>query len=363
MRAPGYVTDESFVTVTLSYRADPEKDSIEWLMRQAAKMPDDRALRREFLLDWTSVEGKPFYPAFTSRPERYVSKDIRFDPALPVYRGFDFGFRHPACVWMQIRPSGRVVVLHDLLPSDIDTYSFRDLVLFLSGETLRPGTDYNLERELDFLSKRDRALEMALQIAEHKPWWLPAGGEPLYSVPFFPPGTHFINLSGPEAYKISATVESNKRERTDAEVFESGGIPLEAAYQSIEAGETLIRKVLHIADDGLPGLLCSPAAVNSINALGGGIVYAKATTANPRPEKSHKDGLFEHVHDAIRYAITHMDVPDAPLPSEDQIQTVRESSELERIVREYANRSAGIEDDGPHEAEEDIWNDLDSWYD
>ena len=144
-RLPGFVVrrsttdneEDSYVIVTLSYRADPDKDSPEWLMRQAARMPDDRSLRREYLLDWASAEGDSFYPNFSNAPERYVStRRAAFNPKLPVYRGFDFGFRFPACIWMQVYPSGRVAVLRDVLPSDIDTYSFRDLVLFLSGQSL-----------------------------------------------------------------------------------------------------------------------------------------------------------------------------------------------------------------------------------
>jgi hypothetical protein len=357
-RAPSVLDEESYVAVTLSYRADPDKDSLDWITRQMAKMPDMRAFRREYLLDWTSAEGASFYPDFADAPERYVSSRIGFTEGLPVYRGFDFGFRHPACIWLQILPSGRLVVLHDLLPSDIDTYSFRDLVLYLSGETLRPGTNYDADNELRILAKTPRAYHYASKFHKAPPWWGPAGALQKYPVPFFPPGTVFRNFSGPEAYKISATVEGNKKERTDAEVFESGGIYLDCAYQSVSAGETLIRKTLLDMAVGGPGLMCSPSAVNTINALGGGVVYAKPSPVNPRPETASKDGLFEHIHDALRYAITHVIDPDQDLPERAVPEQFRETEDL----KEAREQKDSIEEryDTPYEVDTD-WLDLDSF--
>jgi hypothetical protein len=357
-RSPSEEVEDSYVCVTLTYRADPDKDSVEWLMRQAARMPDQRAVRREYLLDWTSAEGAAFYPNFAAAPERFVSSVATFNPKWPVFRGFDFGFRHPACVWMQKTDDGRIHILHDLLPSDIDTHSFRDLVLFLSGQTLRPGTSYDVHRELGYLAERPRAFEYAARYIKAGPWWNPAGPRPDYPVPFFPPGTRFLNYSGPEAYKVAAQVEGNKKERTDAEVFESAGIFLDVAYQSVEAGETLIRKTL-LDRNGVPGLICSPAAVNSINALGGGVVYAKSTPAKPRPDTAAKDGLFEHIHDAIRYTITHVVDPGMELPERVEPEMFRNQEDLEAAMNDEL--LSGWEESGRSYEEDMDWNDLDSF--
>ena len=358
-RAPSPSSKEdSYVCVTLTYRADPKKDSIEWLTAQAARMPDQRAVRREFLLDWTSAEGSAFYPNFADAPERFVSSDVTFDPKRAVYRGFDFGFRHPACVWMQTTEDGRIHVLHDLLPSDIDSHSFRDLVLFLSGQSLHAGTSYDVGKELARLGQRPRAYQYAVRYIKDSPWWTPAGSRQSYHVPFFPPGTRFFNFSGPEAYRINATVESNRKERTDAEVFESAGIYLDIAYQSVEAGETLIRKSLLDRGDGKPGFMCSPAAVNTIDALGGGVVYASPSKVNPRPDTASKDGLYEHVHDSIRYAITHIVDSYTPLPVRAEPSNFRESDDMEDW--EAAQTLHYDEAGNSYEASID-WNDLDSF--
>lgn len=351
-QAPSIVPEESYVCVSLTYRADPDKDSLDWLVRQMAKMPDMRAFRREYLLDWTSAEGNAFYPEFADAPERYVHQKVTFDPDRPILRGFDFGYRHPACTWMQKQDNGRILVLHDILPSNIDTYSFRDLVLFLSGETLHPGTSYDREREVRLLQERPRAYALYSEMIKKKPWWAPAGDPQDYPIPFFPPGMKFENFSGPEAYKVSATVEGNKKERTDAEVFESGGVYLDCAYQSVEAGETLIRKVLLYRDDGAPGLLCHPSAVNTINALGGGVVYAKPSPVNPRPETAAKDGYHEHIHDATRYVITHAVDPDMDLPERVVPQQFRETSDLEDAIRNNEREGLLIED---YYTDDDLW--------
>ena len=357
-RSPSVRKDDSYVCVTLTYRADPEKDSIEWLTAQAARMPDQRAVRREFLLDWTSAEGSAFYPNFADAPERFVSSNVTFDPKRVVFRGFDFGFRHPACVWMQTTEEGRVHVLHDLLPSDIDTHSFRDLVLFLSGQTVRPGTSYNIEKELTYLAKRPRAFDYAARYIRDSPWWTPAGIRPSYPIPFFPPGTHFHNFSGPEAYRINAAVESNRKERTDAEVFESAGIYLDIAYQSVEAGETLIRKSLLDMEDDKPGLLCNPSAIHTINAMGGGVIYATPSKANPRPDTAAKDGFYEHIHDALRYAVTHVVDSYTPLPLRAEPGNFRETSDMD----EWKESHNPYYDEGGGSYEEAIdWNDLDSF--
>ncbi len=357
---PGLEEEKGYVTVTLSFRADPDKDSLRWLMKQRMKMPDERSFRREYLLDWTSADGDVFYPEFANQPEKYVDRNVSFNPKWPVHRSFDFGFRRPACIWAQVNPNtGRVYVLHDLLPSEIDTYSFRDLVMFLSGQTLLPGKDYEIEQELEELQKRPRAYSLLTKMANAPPWWEPAGEREPYPIPFFPPGVTFYNYSGTEALKVSATVDSTKKERTDAEVFESAGLALDMSYQSIEAGETLIRKLL-LTDKGKPGLQCSPAASNTISALAGGIVYATPTASNPRPETAKKDGMFEHVHDALRYCVTHIVEPDAVLTEEKVEPRFREGADLQKHLKKEERASQRIKDYAPWESEIN-WNDLDSF--
>ena len=355
-RAPSHSEEDSYVAVTLSYRADPSKDNLKWITRQIAKMPDMRAVRREYLLDWTSAEGSAFYPSFADAPENYVDEKLgAFVQGSPVFRGYDFGFRHPAAVWVQVRPSGRLAVLHDLLPADIDTFSFRDLVLYLSGQSLEPGTEYDPIKQLRLLEKRPRAYEYAVNIRKNLPWWGPAGPLVEYPVPFFPPGTDFYDFSGPEAYKVAAQVEGNKGERTDAEVFASAGINLDCAWQAVAAGETLLRKTMLTRDDDIPGIICHPSAVNTINALGGGVVYAKSTPANPRPDTAQKDGLFEHIHDALRYVATHVVDASDSLPQRNEPSQYREQEDYEAHLR-------GEDEEGPRPYESEIdWTNLDEF--
>jgi hypothetical protein len=52
--------------------------------------------------------------------ERHVA-DISEDPSLPILRGWDFGFRAPAVVWLQYTHSGRLLALKEHCPRDLST--------------------------------------------------------------------------------------------------------------------------------------------------------------------------------------------------------------------------------------------------
>jgi hypothetical protein len=357
---PGLVVRKApkgYTVVTLTYRADPEKDSLDWILARRDEMPDERAFRREYLLDWTSAEGNAFYPEFANAPQRYVSTEVHFNPKLPVYRGWDFGFRNPACVWLQLRPDGRVWVLHDLLPSDIDTHSFRDLVLFLSGQSLTPTMEYNVNEELEKLRGRPRALLHLQSILADPPWFDPIGPRQDYPVPFFPPGTRFIDFSGPEAYKTQP-IESASAEKSDAEVLSSAGINLNWLWQPVSYGENIIRRLLLDGDDGRgPMLQFYPSARNLIDGFAGGIVYAKPTPASPYPDTAHKDGLFEHCHDAFRYTIVNMvPVSEAGMVKEVRLEPVRSQKEHNEKLRILnPDQREDVQSYIPYELKEDLW--------
>jgi hypothetical protein len=88
------------------------------------RMPENR--RRRFLEgQWGfTATGTPVFPEFSEtrhvtvlQPERHVT----------VIRGWDFGYRHPCCVWVQVLPTGHVHVLDELLGTneDIEMFSRR----------------------------------------------------------------------------------------------------------------------------------------------------------------------------------------------------------------------------------------------
>lgn len=60
------------------------------------------------------IKGKPVIHGF--KTEKHVHPGIGMNPFLPLYRGWDFGYNHPACVFFQHDPAtGRVIVHRELL--------------------------------------------------------------------------------------------------------------------------------------------------------------------------------------------------------------------------------------------------------
>jgi hypothetical protein len=48
-------------------------------------------------------------------------RDVEVVRSWPTYRAVDFGYRHPACLWAQIAPSGQVFSVDELLPEAMTT--------------------------------------------------------------------------------------------------------------------------------------------------------------------------------------------------------------------------------------------------
>lgn len=61
-----------------------------------------------------TIKGKPVIHGF--RQEKHVKADLKVNPYMPLIRGWDFGYNHPACVFMQVDPvSQRVIVLREFV--------------------------------------------------------------------------------------------------------------------------------------------------------------------------------------------------------------------------------------------------------
>lgn len=69
-------------------------------------------LEGEFGFD---ITGKAVFDEYDPRIHEAA---IDPDPTLPILRGVDFGFRHPAVAWCQYTREGRFVVLRELCPRD-----------------------------------------------------------------------------------------------------------------------------------------------------------------------------------------------------------------------------------------------------
>jgi hypothetical protein len=279
-------TSRGWTVVELDIHALPERDpctqaGAAWGEAERRAV-GEVAFRREHMRDWTAAPGEPYYPEFVSNPKRYIRRaDALLD--RPVYRGWDFGFRRPACVWFQVSSTNRTWVLRELRPENIDTYSFRDLVLYLSGQ-----------RQLEDILHRTRAVEWINRIRDNPR---------LPPPPWFPMGTNYLDYGGPEAHQRRAAVEGESSERTDADVLLAGGVSLQVFNTPVRARSNIVRRLLQIRADGWPGLLFDPACPELVLGFGGGIKFKKPTPENPIPDEPHKDERFSHLHEALGYGI------------------------------------------------------------
>jgi hypothetical protein len=210
-------------------------------------------------------------------------------PDKPIIRGWDFGYRYPACLWMQQAESGRVAFLREIMPPNCPIHDFRDLVKYLSGQV-----------PLSFLeeNRRERALKEIRRIKDATERPYNKYPEP----PWFEPGLKFIDFSGPEALMVRS-IEGEHAERNDYEVLAAGGIQLEAIATRVSAREHAFRFIMGQWPDGLPGLFVDPACQLMVEGLGGGIAYKKPTAMDPEPQEPAKDGFYEHLHDAAGYPL------------------------------------------------------------
>lgn len=208
----------------------------------------------------------------------------------PIIRGWDFGYRRPACVWMQYSPkAGRVWLLRELLGQNIDTHSFRDLVLYLSGE-----------RPIEYLLRRPTAVAWVNALRANPklppPPWFDTTGAAL----------QFLDYGGPEALQRRAAVEGEDAARVDADILAEEGIRLGAYHTTVKAREKIIRRLLMARPDGDRGLWIDPACRDLTLGLGGRITFKKASNADPLPDGPAADGYYEHLHDALGYALTNI---------------------------------------------------------
>ena len=283
-------TPRGIRVVELDFWADCDR-GVEWEQREKIKYASEKDWRRENMRDWTSAEGDVFYPEFQEHGKARYVLPLRELAKLPVVRSFDFGFRRPACTWIQYAAnSDRVWWIREFMPHDLGTHDFRDAVQYLSGV-------------LDYESLTPRA----------KDWIdLYAAKENAPKPPWFPSTTDYFDVSGPESYRTEASAIRATEEANAAQVFANGGIFLNMVDPPVKARVDVIRRLLKMRMDGWPGIIIDPQCEEGIQMFNGALSFERATKDNPIPSKPRKDGHFENIHDALGYGIV------AVVPMEDR---------------------------------------------
>ena len=290
-------TVDDFVVCILDYEADPKKRSPEW-EKQARKGLTDKQWRREYKHDWTTAAGDSFYPEWQDNGEDdvYVANPGGL-LSLPIYRGWDFGRRTPACLWSQYDPKNDLLwVLREFQPEDIDIRTYRDCVLFLSSQIGRDRLNQYSASWIDTIASDPRM---------PSPPWIPKDGA--YA-------RQFLDYAGPEANDSSDMPEADSEERTRAMVLAEAGIDLQVHSAPVRAGADAIRERLKIREcqyghedcPGHPGILFTPACPILTAGFAGGIAYPKPTAGTPEPKDPARDGFFEHLHECLRRVVIHL---------------------------------------------------------
>jgi hypothetical protein len=121
-----------FRVLRLHRSADPSKRSTEWILQSRRGMSYMDWLR-EVEIYWSTFQGKPVYMDEFSRHYHVSPAPLGWAPRLPVIRGWDFGL-NPACIFTQLFPMQRLMVLREIIGQDIDLESFLPEVSRLSHE-------------------------------------------------------------------------------------------------------------------------------------------------------------------------------------------------------------------------------------
>lgn len=142
----GWRTRDGYLILRLHYRCDPERATDEWIQETSTGYRggvEGSDWQREMEIDFGSYSGSPVYPQFDKTHSIGV---LRYNPNLPLWRGWDFGYRHPAVVFLQLWPDDTLAFLHEIYPTrdqeKLPGISTSDLTKLVQHETDRlfPGS-------------------------------------------------------------------------------------------------------------------------------------------------------------------------------------------------------------------------------
>ena len=234
----------NFKVFRLHRTADPNKRSKEWIQKTRAGM-DTANWLREYELVWEALDGRPVYVDEWSH-EFHVSKtSLGWNPSLVVCRGWDFGL-YPACIFVQLFPHARLIILREAVGDDIDTERFI--------------------YEVDRLSHD---------------WF---------------PGARFVEFIDPTGKNRVGTDG-----RTYTRLLTSKPLRAKTIHRGANAPAERRTGVVDFLSNnvkGLPCLLSDPSCETLIKGFNGGYMYAYNNgTLKSKPEKN----FFSHIHDSLQY--------------------------------------------------------------
>jgi len=283
-----YITAKSkWCVMRVGIKADPRKTD-DWAKRTEAIIGPHK-FAMEYGLTWGVSSNLPFYHEYQTRggDETFVRRHVEIGKG-PVLVGLDFGQLRPAIVLGQTNAKRtRLHLLREWSPLGIAGPAFAEVCGWLCGW-------FPLSRVSESGLQHVYALRKSADAGEGPavPWidWV---------------ATESHRYASHEALRNAAEVASESHERNTAAIWAAKGMPLSVGSFDVSDSAGAIRHLLRLPPPNapLPYLVIDPWCELIIRAFNGGYTFARATKANPHPNKPFKDGVYEHLMDALRYLV------------------------------------------------------------
>ncbi len=234
------LNENGFKIAYLHYTADEHKTE-EWAAEMRKSYPSLDIWKQEMELDFTKATGRRVYPDFKS--DIHITK-LQPIPYRDIWRGWDFGYHHPACVWAQVDANDRLNVLAELMGTETVINNFA--------------------QEVKALSKK-----------------------------------LFVGYNFKDAGDPAVRARSDKSERTSADILRYHGIRIQTKGTLIKDGINTIRTLLLPRADGFIKLKIN----ESCPILTEGFMGQYQRNDEDEPIK---DGYYEHIFDALRYLVVNL---------------------------------------------------------
>lgn len=196
-------------------------------------------------------DGKPVFAEYNDAQH---CSGVEASKGVTIKRGWDFGLT-PACVFTQVTPDGRWLILDELCGDDIGFATFADCVLEMSTERF--------------------------------------------------PGFTFEDYGDPAGHQRSA-MTADKDEKTCFDICRGKGIAIQAGEQNLTIRLESVRKPLNTLRGGKPQFQISPRCTMLRKGLLGRYQYRRIRIAGSA-ERYHDEpdkNEYSHPHDALQYVAT-----------------------------------------------------------
>ena len=212
-------------------------------------MPQSWKLKYLFGKTGFTPDGKPFYDGYD---ERLHKRSLPYIPGRKIYRGIDFGYHHPACVWCGFDAKDRFMVLAELMGTDITIEKFAE-------NSIIPFENQKFPKQ------------------QFETYYDPAG--------------------------VAVT---DKSEKTSVEILADKGITGACKQSTYRERKELVERKLSTLIDSIPSLVVDESCGIINDGFLGGYHYPITKEGKPDKEEPDKDGYYEHLMNALEYVIVNL---------------------------------------------------------